>query len=288
MEKDLHGDTPLHLALRADTNPRVIRKLLDANPIVAYAKNKEGLLPLHAACRYCPFNEEVIRMILEANPCGLRSRTKMGNPAPKRQNKVANSSTIVPNDSFNIDNQHLVLDGTTSSTWRRTQIRSTAEMQFEERSQQVRDGSFPLHTALRSGAPQTVIEMLLQASPDIISLTDKFGMTCLHVAVSDAKTVDFEEDPALVTVEVVEMLHTLDSKLIQTPDKVSRNLPLHTACQGGCSVVVAKALMQAYPAAIRIENKDGMHPLDVAKSFGKCSSDVMYLLELGEEAIVDV
>lgn len=34
-------------------------------------------LPLHAACRYCPANEDVIRMILEANPCGLRSRTKV-------------------------------------------------------------------------------------------------------------------------------------------------------------------------------------------------------------------
>ncbi len=142
--------------------------------------------------------------------------------------------------------------------------------------------------ALRSGAPQTVIEMLLRAQPDVIALTDKFGMTSLHIAVSDAKTVDSEEESAPIALEVVEMLLSLDSKLAQTPDKVSYNLPLHTACQGGCSVAVAKALMKAYPPAIRIENKDGMRPLDVAKSFGKCGNDVVCLLELAEEADMDV
>ena len=159
-----------------------------------------------------------------------------------------------------------------------------------------------MHIAIQSGAPQSVLEMLVKAAPDVISLTDKFGRTCLHLAVGDAKTVDkmivttdsntlgkkYQDKNPVTTVEVIELLHSLDPKQIKTPEKVCQNLPLHTACQGGCSVNAVKVLVQTYPAAIHIKNKDGMRPLEVARTFGNCSDDVIYLLELSEEADVDV
>lgn len=43
MAKDLHGDTPMHLALRPGASPDLIRLLLHACPNVTYEPNKEGL-----------------------------------------------------------------------------------------------------------------------------------------------------------------------------------------------------------------------------------------------------
>jgi ankyrin repeat protein len=41
--QDLHGDTPMHLALHANTSLELIAVLLQACPNVAFERNKEGL-----------------------------------------------------------------------------------------------------------------------------------------------------------------------------------------------------------------------------------------------------
>ena len=41
--QDLHGSTPLHLALWPGVDPNIIRLLIDERPGVVYEKDKEGL-----------------------------------------------------------------------------------------------------------------------------------------------------------------------------------------------------------------------------------------------------
>lgn len=203
-------------------------------------------MAIHAACRYCPSNEEVIRMLIDANPSALRSRTRMGNLVQKK-NGVSPSLRPIEVAQHN---QHIALDGTTSPAWRESQIKSIAERRFEERSQQVRDGSYPLHMAISSGAPKQVLEMLVKEAPEVASKTNKFGQTCLHLAVKNGGTAN---------------------------DEV------------GCSIDVAKFLVHAYPESAQMKNKDGNRPLDVAVAFGRCSKELInYLLALSDTDDVEV
>lgn len=76
-DKDVHGDTCLHIACSyPGTAAQVVKVLLDACPNLASTTNKEGLMPLHIACRFAPQNEAVIRYLIEVYPCALRSRIK--------------------------------------------------------------------------------------------------------------------------------------------------------------------------------------------------------------------
>lgn len=212
------------------------------------------------------------------------------------QKKKKVGPALIPNDSFAQGNQHLVLDGATNSSWRSSQIKHSSETQFEDRSIQIRDGSYPLHMAISNGAPQSVIEMLIKAAPDCLSLTDKFDRTCLHLAVANGATKDtmsavdssamqeiqVENEPR-TTLQVIELLHSMGNKEISSQDK-SKNLPLHTALQGGCSVECANYLIQAYPPALHVKNKNGMTPLDVTLKFANCSKEVLHLLKLSGES----
>ena len=77
-DKDVHGDTCLHVACSYHgTSVEVVKVLLNACPIVASTTNKEGLMPLHVACRFAPQNEAVVRYLVKAYPYALRSRIKV-------------------------------------------------------------------------------------------------------------------------------------------------------------------------------------------------------------------
>lgn len=291
MKKDFHGSTPLHLALWTNTSPRIIRLMIDACLEVTFEKDKEGLMPIHVACRYCPGNEEVMMMLIGANPSGLLSRTRMGNPVQKKNwvSPSANPIEVIQH------NQHIVLDGTTSSAWRASQIKSIAERRSEEHSsRQVRDGAYPLHMAIENGGPLQVLEMLAKEAPEVASKTNKFGQTCLHLAVKNGGTSSdvagsesFKKPPA-TTMNAVKMISLLDTTQVKSRD-IAKQVPLHIACEVGCSIDVVKFLMNAYPDAIQVVNKDGERPLDLANLFGNCSKDlIIYLSELSNAATAEV
>ena len=76
-DQDVHGDTPLHVALtNSEPDPEVVQALLTACPIVASTANNEGLYPLHKACRHCP-DEKVIEALLEVDAYALRTHIKV-------------------------------------------------------------------------------------------------------------------------------------------------------------------------------------------------------------------
>lgn len=77
-DKDIHGDTCLHIACSyPGTDVKVVKVLLDSCPTLASMTNKEGLMPLHVACRFASSNSTVIGYLIEAYPFALRSRIKV-------------------------------------------------------------------------------------------------------------------------------------------------------------------------------------------------------------------
>jgi len=98
--QDWHGDTPLHVACcippsssaycRSDpcrysygcegsvdaASKHYARLLLEACPESASTTNREGLQPLHMACRHAQNNVGVVGLLVQAYPHALRKRIK--------------------------------------------------------------------------------------------------------------------------------------------------------------------------------------------------------------------
>lgn len=77
-DKDVHGDTCLHVACSYPrTDVKVVQLLHEACPLLVSTTNREGLMPLHVACRFAPENAAVIKFLMEVYPCALRKPIKV-------------------------------------------------------------------------------------------------------------------------------------------------------------------------------------------------------------------
>ena len=85
----------------------------------------------------------------------------------------------------------------------------------------------------------------------------------------------------------VNVSSSLAHAVTRIKEKRHGNLPLHTAAQYGCSVSVAKLLLQHYPNAIHEQNLDKKTPLQLALEYNHCSDDVLRLLEISDHAEED-
>jgi ankyrin repeat protein len=68
---------------------------------------------------------------------------------------------------------------------------SYVDLRFQLLDEQVRDGSYPLHMASMSkNTTVSVIRMLLDAAPEVITWINKYGDTPLHVALASGASSD--------------------------------------------------------------------------------------------------
>lgn len=132
--------------------------------------------------------------------------------------------------------------------------------------------------AVKAGAPRDVIETLIKAADDVLLMANKYGETPLHVALA---TTDHRVDD-----EVVEVLIANGTNALHIKDKTHKNLPIHVAAIHGCSVRVAKALLEHYMNSIHEMNMDGKTALDLAVETGKCREDVLRLFEISDNSEV--
>ena len=148
---------------------------------------------------------------------------------------------------------------------------------------------------------------------NVLLLTNKYGETPLHIALMDNQSsivatraldgafIDTDDKYDLVDI----LLHGdrpcssslsgidagppstssgLSLAVTRIKDKRHGNLPLHNAVQYGCSVSVAKMLLQHHPNAIHEKNHDMKTPLQIALEYNHCSDDVLRLLEISDHA----
>jgi ankyrin repeat protein len=149
----------------------------------------------------------------------------------------------------------------------------SVDLRFDAANHQIRDGAYPLHMAVSSGAPLGVIEMLIKDAGDVVLKTNKYGETPLHLALMYHDS------------EVAQVLISCGPDALRIREKKHGNLPIHTAAAAGLSVNVAKCLIETWPASIHEKNADGLTPLDIAAKTTMCSEEVLRLLEISDHAV---
>lgn len=89
----LCGDTPLHVAVKANESISTIKSLLDAFPEVIYLADRSGMLPLHLACKHCSQNMNKIKVLIDANPNAVSECTMCH---PSQQDDMEISMQLYP------------------------------------------------------------------------------------------------------------------------------------------------------------------------------------------------
>jgi hypothetical protein len=154
--------------------------------------------------------------------------------------------------------------------------KTTIDYRFEAMDhKQIRDGAYPLHMAVAAGAPLSVIEILIKEADDILLKPNKYGETPVHIALL-LHSAD----------EVIETLIRYGPKALHMRDQENGNLPIHNAAVFGCSVHVAKALLEKWPELVLERNAANLTPIELALQSEKCSEDVLRLLEITAESII--
>ena len=76
-DKDVHGNTALHIAVsQKDVSAEIVSEMIRLCPASISSLNKEGLTPLHMACRHNA-QASVISVLVNAHPGALKIRTKV-------------------------------------------------------------------------------------------------------------------------------------------------------------------------------------------------------------------
>jgi ankyrin repeat protein len=184
----------------------------------------------------------------------------LGDPAPKARNSA--EYALVPNQ----EKLHALVEGTPR---RDGSSKCSVDLRFEARGVQTRDGSYPLHMAIMELAPTEVLDMLINAAPEVLSLTNKHDETPLHVAIIhglDDITMEF-------------LINKCPGHAFEIRDRVDGNLPIHLAIIHDYKIGTLLQILTRYPYAVRIRNNEGCLPMDLAKD-----ADVVDLLLVSDEA----
>lgn len=166
--KDNHGDTPLHVCLRKkNVDIKLVELLVDNSPELLEMTNKEGLMPLHIALRYNSKHDmvgDLMKFLIKNYPPALKHHVRMGYPSPLLK------------ESLYGEQAHFIADP------KFMRCVHEVELKYHDADSQIRDGAYPIHIALREGAPVEVIEALVIENPECKTYVNKFGQTPLEIA----------------------------------------------------------------------------------------------------------
>lgn len=137
--------------------------------------------------------------------------------------------------------------------------------------------TYPLNIAIVNGASSSVVQALLDAAPQVISMWDGPNReTALHLILRMSPRD----------------LASVDSLLLKTPHVAStvnakHETPLHVACRSGVTGEVVRHLVILYPEALTQRNAYQQTPLQVAQGSLELDSKVLdYLMEQESETYI--
>ncbi len=116
---------------------------------------------------------------------------------------------------------------------------------------ETRNGYIPLYSAIRQRSSLEVISLLIKTYKDAVSMRDKHGWSCIHIACY------FNSCPLLVN-----LLLSIDPSLAKMKTRQNA-LPLHIACQRKATLPVVQSLLENYPEGAK-EAKGGWLSLHLA------------------------
>ena len=130
---------------------------------------------------------------------------------------------------------------------------------------------YPLNIALQHNASMEVLELLVQAAPEVITCRDGPDESgSLHIVL--------RREPAN-TPQLLHMLIKANPLSLRMTDR-RRNTPLHVAAGRGASLQVVRALYLLYPKAIVLRNLSGETPLEIAqRSTTLCGEEVLNFVQ---------
>ena len=235
-------------------HPEIIKKLLSQNARVDVF-DEMGRASLHLAAELG--HEDVIKLLLENNAF-VNVRNKLGHTplhlaAQKGYNNMVkslvNDGAVV--DALSLTKQtplHLAAESGHLQVCL-TLLQLKADVNALDSMAET-----PLHLAAQSDHPE-VLKLFLQTKPELVSVPNKNGQTCAHIAAEKG------------SVAVLKELMKFNVETVKTARiKKTGNTALHLACEGG-HVKVVRQLLQA-GAKASDENSEGFTALHCAARNG--------------------
>jgi ankyrin repeat protein len=273
-----------------------IRALVEKNPSIVQARNDDGHLPLHIACRFGA-SLSVIKYLVEQYPESIQ--IKKDEDAKLRplhwacwgrasMDVIRYLVALEPEAVRAPSRRHLLpLHYACLQFFPLPPCMETVEflvsMYPEAISTACGDGNLPLHYACSNGEmSRNLIEFLVQQYPQATQVENNQGNYPLHCALDPAGTLSHHPAP----IQVIE-LFLKNFPTAMTLQNNAGYLPLHLACGtaiGSPSVEIIRRLVRTCPRAVLIRDGHGMLPLDRACFPGKPTVDVVecLLLTTGE------
>lgn len=128
--------------------------------------------------------------------------------------------------------------------------------------------SYPLHMALCQGASLPVLQLLVQAGPQVLLQKDgPEALTPLMLALIHWPN----------RTDVHQLLRKTWPQASSIACGAQQDLPLHVACRNGLPLELVQALLQDHPSAVLQANSRGLTPLHIVVSLGQSqSSSLLY------------
>jgi len=218
------GKTPIHAAVSRGQDIEVIRFLMRKRPQAVEEIDAWGKTPLACACASASQyeDEENLTAVLDLLVDPVRIRT------PDRSGMLP--LHIACMNSARLEDIEMLLDEYPDA------ITATDH-----------NGRMPLHAACTNPRIQLqVLDMLVTAYPDALKTFDKMGAVPLHIAIQ-------RKLPADVVLFIIDQAEGA----VRTREASSHMYPLHLACKAGSDYEILEALIDIYPKAIDMVDKDG-------------------------------
>ena len=238
--KDDYGNTLLHYASYNSKCYELCRILHDLDPALVQTANYGGRLPIHSACFYG--NVDTAKYLLQVYPESIN---------------IPNGHGFYP--------LHMLVHGRSPTENQLALAKFLIEKDSGTLSSRNLRGSVPMHIACER-SPFGIVQFLFDAYPEAVSSYNSRGRTPLDLAKSRNRS------------DVVSFLQAQ----LQCQRRAlhgNRKFAIHRALQSeAASPGGIKLALSAYPAGLRVADKDGNLPLHVACLLGKCNT-VNYILE---------
>jgi ankyrin repeat protein len=253
------GYLPLHYAV-AYKSTTFCKELIDAYPESLRVESGDGSLPILVACSgNRDDTADTIQYMLELD-------SELIN--------VEDSAGLLP-----IHRASNLNEGTKS-------IKILLKFDPEAASKETNNDGYrwlPLHLACSYDTNLSSIQVLYDAYPEAILISEEHGYTPLNIARLGSRnqpTIDF------LQTQLVYARQAQDMTAMTTVDDDGR-LSLHNALKDDAPLGSIKLLTRANPAALQVADQNGVYPVHIASEFSSVNV-VKYLVELAGDTLNNV
>jgi ankyrin repeat protein len=246
-ERTHEGCTPLHEAARAG-NAAAVRYFAEVWPGSVRETTDAGWLPLHMAAQARATDDDTMEKVLEGLTILLRQH-------PRALWEATNEGYLPLHAAVSRGQKRgdAYLDARQSELCIVEILRGQFPMAARVAA---RDGSFPVHCALRNALSLYPVEVLVGEWPESLLTRSIGGHSALHMAVMRV------DDPLL---DLVEFVMEQQPQLLGDADK-DGSFPIHAAVAHHQPIRILECLVNQRPEILEYADRNGCLPLHVAVS----------------------